>query len=106
MPSPGTNYVKCGSDGNIIGWGYVSVAMIPNQVIDAGEKIIPATAEHVRAVGIASSNGDEMPFKVDLGGKTVVTVLESTSVENPETNALSQQVVSTDHAFDGVVIAA
>lgn len=106
MPAPGTNYVKCDSDGNIIGWGYVSVSMIPDQVLDAGETIIPATAEHVRAVGLASSNAEAMPFKVDLAGKTVVTVEVSASVEDPETNVISQQVVSTDHTFDGVVVAA
>jgi hypothetical protein len=104
MPSPGTNYVKCDADGNIIGWGYVSVAMIPNQVLDAGETIIPATAEHVRAVGLASSSGDPMPYKVDLAGQTTVTVIESVSAEDPETNIMSQQSVSTDHTFEGVVV--
>jgi hypothetical protein len=104
LTAPGTNYVKCDSDGNIIGWGYVTVVMIPNQVVGAGEKIVPATAQHVKAVSLASSNGDPLPYKVNLAGQTVVTVAESVSVEDPETHIISQQSVSTDHTFEGVVV--
>lgn len=91
----GVAYLKCDSMGNVIGWGYVTVAMIPDQVTAAGEVIVPVTGAQMIAVSLASANGETLPYKIDLEQNTTVTVVDKVGNED----------VSTDYTFAGLVVA-
>jgi len=100
----GVSYAKCDVDGNIIGWGFVSVEMVSEQMREPGEGLLPATGDQVIAMGLAAMADEPMPFVVDFEAQTVVTVLEYQDVINEETGEISTVAVSNELTFPGLVV--